>query len=342
VDKLNTEITTLQNRLNDLVAKEQQKEQLEAETEQFNQQFQEILKDYPADLNQENTVMFLKSVEEQNEFVNMSFSMPAPATFYKLGGGSNGVSNDALTGDNVEKDNPYYCITSAYGISYEGSYQGLKDVLAYVAGYRYRMNISNFNIAYNQDEDLCSGTLTLNGYAITGPDRTPATVDLGLETGTTNLFIAGDGSNKSSGGNKYDSDNGAGIVLSNNLVILLNSANSDLSSGIIVSSNSNREETYVTSSENSRQQLAINVYSEDGKNFIQYGIGTDAYTAEILSEDVAIYVKSSARVDNNDLNGVDVNLSNSTTIPVYFKVVDDDTASPRFKLTNRNGSVKVY
>ena len=102
VDNLETECATLQTRLDDLIAKEAQKDQLLAETEQFKQDFQDVLKDYPADLNQETTVMFLKSVEENNEFVNRTFSMPKETEFYSLSGTENaGTGTDALTGDQV-------------------------------------------------------------------------------------------------------------------------------------------------------------------------------------------------------------------------------------------------
>jgi uncharacterized protein YxeA len=341
VDKINSEITTLKARLADLTAKEQQKDQLEAEIVQFNREFEEVIKDYPADLEQENTLMFLKGVEENNEFVNNSFSMPKPATFYTLGNKS-ATQTDALTGETKEADDKYVCQTAAYAISYDGTYEGLKSVLQYIADYRYRMNISGFDIAYNQDLDRCTGSVIMNAYAILGPGREANKVDLGLETGTYNLFIAGNGANKSSASGKYDADNGASIVVNNNLVMLLNSANSDLSSGIIIASNANKEETYVTSNDNARVELEINVYAEDGKNYVEYAIGSSKYTAEVLSEDVCVLVKSSARVDGNDLNGVDVTIKNTTTVPVYFKVLDDDVASPRFKIIARSGSVKVY
>ena len=35
-------------------------------------------------------------------------------------------------------------------------------------------------------------------------------------------------------------------------------------------------------------------------------------------------------------------LTNSTTLPVYFKVVDDDASNPRFVLGETSGGVKVY
>ena len=338
-DKLNTEINTLKTRLNDLIAKEAQKEQLTAETEQFNTQFDAILKNYPADLNQETAVMFFKSIEENNEFVNNTFSMPRETQFYKLGASAS-VSEDALSGQKTD-DQAYTCVSVPYGVSYTGSYEGIKSVLAYVADYKYRMNISALNIGYDEGTDTYSGAVTMNAYAISGPGREATSVNPGVDAGTDNLFFRGDGSSSSGRPSKYDADDGAAIVQSNNVVVLLNSANSDLSSGIIVASNASKEDTYVTSNENSRVGLDINVYAEDGKNFVQYAIGDKSYTAEILSEDLAIYVKSSARVDGNDLNGVDVNVRNTTTLPVYFKVVDDDSTAPRFKILTRAG-VKVY
>ena len=342
VDKLSKECDELQVRLDDLTAKEAQKDQLLAETEQFKQQFQEVLKDYPADLNQETTVMFMKSIEENNEFVNQTFSMPKETQFYSLSGTDAEVaSNDALAGDEAQK-NEYKCTTAAYSISYSGSYQGIKDVLQYVADYKYRMNVSTFSIAHDESTDKYSGSIIINGYAISGPDRTPDTVDPGVPAGTSNLFIAGDGSSSSAAVSKYDADQGAEIARSNNLVLLLNSANSDLSAGVIASANANREDTYVTSNDNSRAALELSVYSEDGKNYLEYAIGTQKYTTEILTADVTIYVKSSARVDSSDANGVDVSVKNTTALPVYFKVVDDDATNPRFKIVDRAGVVKTY
>ena len=346
VDSLKTECDTLQTRLDDLIAKESQKDRLLAETDEFNKRFEEVLKYYPADLKQEAAVMFLKSIEENNEFVNNSWSMPEESVFYTLGQNTNtdevSVSEDALSGESTGKQ-AYQAVTTSYGITYSGSYQGIKDVLKYVADYRYRMNVSSFNIGHDETTDKYNGQLTLNAYAITGPDRTSDPVDPGVPAGTNNLFIAGDGSSSSSSAaSKYDADQGESIKSSNDLAILLSSANSDISAGVIVASNANRDETYVTSNDNARAELTLSVYAEDGKNYVEYSIGDKKYVAEILSEDLKVYVKSSARVDASDVNGVDVTVKNTTTLPVYFKVTDDDATSPRFKLVGRSGVVKVY
>ena len=86
----------------------------------------------------------------------------------------------------------------------------------------------------------------------------------------------------------------------------------------------------------------IDVYEKDGKNYVSYAIGSNKFEKEVTSNDVKVYVKSSARVNADDTNGVNVKLTNSTTLPVYFKVVDDDASNPRFVLGETSGGVKVY
>ena len=346
VDSLKTQCDELQVRLDDLIQKEAQKQTLLDEIDQYDQEFQEILKDFPADLNQEVAVMFLKSVEENNEFVNRTFSLPVEAEFYRLGqsAAQNGdvVVDDALTGQQTVKEQ-YICTTASYGITYSGSYEGVKSLMAYIAGYKYRMNIPQFTMTYEEQTDSYTGSLSINAYAISGPDRTPDTVDPGLPTGTDNLFFAGDGSGgATTRPSKYDADQGETIKTNNNLVIMLNSANSDVAAGIIVSSNAAKDETYVTSNDNAVVDVNLSVYSDGGKNYVEYSIGDQKYTAEILSTDLAVYVKSSARVDSSDANGVRVSVTNTTTLPVYFKVSDDDTTSPRFSMGTKSGQIRVY
>ena len=88
IDLLKSEISELQARYDDLCEKEKHKDEFLQETADFNKHFDEELVNYPADLNQESTVMFLKGVEEANVFENVSISLPRPATYYVLGEGA--------------------------------------------------------------------------------------------------------------------------------------------------------------------------------------------------------------------------------------------------------------
>ncbi|SNU07142.1 hypothetical protein SAMN06297422_11147 [Lachnospiraceae bacterium] len=343
IKSVQSQIIDLQARLDDLTAKEAQKDQFIQETKEFNEQFDEIVAKYPADLNQESTVMFMKGVEEANEFVNDSIALPRDTVFYVLGQG------EISARDTVEVDEegtePYVCSQDAYSIAYNGSYKGLKDYLDYIANYKYRMAISSVAINYNADAanpvEECAGNIMLNAYAISGPDRVADKPTVSVKEGKDNIFFGEIGA-AAGAAVSYDSDQGNGIATNHNIVILLNNANNDTSSGIIVASNESSEDTYVSSSANSVQNLDIQITEEDGKKYITYSIGADSKKSEILSSDVTIFVKSSARVDSNDTNGVDVTINNSTDLGVYIKVSDDDSSSPRFNVKSKTGTVKVY
>lgn len=343
IKALQTEISDLQARYDDLCAKEAQKDQFIAETKEFNEQFAAEVAKYAPDLNQENTLMFLKGVEEAHEFQNVTASLPRPTTYYVLGQGS--VADGATVAEDAEEAaKQYQVLSDAYSITYRGSYDDLKKYLDYIANYKYRMCISQITIAYASDAeeplDECTGALTLNEYAVTGPDRVADVPTIDVKEGKEIIFEDINGGNRSS--TSYDSDNGESIVANHNLVILLTNANSDTSSGIIVASNESDESSYVTSSANSEQNLDVQITEEDGKKYITYAIGASSKKVEVLSSDVTIFVKSSERVGSDDTNGVNVSINNSTDLAVYIKVNGDDASSPRFKIGSKTGSVKVF
>ena len=126
------------------------------------------------------------------------------------------------------------------------------------------------------------------------------------------------------------------------MVFLLNNADNDSASGIIVASSESDEKTYVTSNENDVEKVDITVTSEDDKKYVEYSIGSNKYRTELLDNNLTIYVKSSSRVNSDDKNGVDVSINNDTDVAVYVKVVGDDSSDPRFNISKKTGVVKVY
>ncbi len=343
VDALESTNAGLRSRLEELKEKESHKAELEAETEEFKKQFEEELKNYPADLNQETTVMFMKGTEADTKVINNNFSLPEDSVFYVLGEGAQSSSDISTEGsaDTAAASGEYTVITEQLNVSYEGTYENLKKYLQYVADYKFRRNISQINIAYNQDEKTCSGTVTMNLYAITGGDRDPEQVNVSVKEGVDNIFTGGNGSSKNVA-SPLSASNGEKIVSDHELMIMLASADNDSTSGIVVASDEADESTYVTSSENARQDLTISVTTENNKNYVTYQIGDKSYKSEIRSSSLTVYVSSSARVDSDDKNGVNVSVRNSTNLSVYFKVAKDDNSDPRFKLGSTMGNVKVY
>ena len=341
--RLTTEVNSLQQRYDELKAMEAHRDEYVAETENLKKQFLEELAKYAPDLNQENAVMYLKGTEEYFEdWTNVSVGLPHPEPFYTLGAGaSTANTGDIATGnETAQQDQSYVCEKVSYPITFTAKYDEIKDYLDYVAAYKYRLNIDSVVMSYNPETEICTGNIILNSYAITGPGRDADVPSVNQPKGVENLFVGGEGA-PAADSSPYTADNGEAIVTKHNIVMLLNNAKNDAADGVIVAASETDEKTYVSYAGNDVTDVKISVYAQDDKNFVKYEIGDKSYETEVLTNDVCIYVKSSERVDSDDSNGVKVSVDNTTTIPVYFKVVDDSTAG-RFTLGSKSGTVKVY
>lgn len=352
-ESMQSEVDTLQTRYDELSEKQKDRDMYEAKTAEYNEKFEERLAYFPATLDQEISVMFIKGVEKDQgnlQFGVESVGLGEPESFYSLSAASaadTSESTDTTDTDTSDTDTTdtdiaavpgdYQCLTAAFPINYTGSYEGIKDFIDYIMAYKYRMNISSIDIAYNSQDDTYSGTVNLNAYCVTGDGREADKVDVNVPEGVTNIFQGGSGA-PSVSTSSHDSEEGADIKDNHDILVGLNNANGDSSDGIIVSAGGKK----VSSTANSIETVDVTVKEEDGKNMVEVKLGDDSYSFELTDKDLTIYVESSKRVDSDDKNGIKMNVSNDTDIPVYVKVADDDTDAPRFALGSKTGTVKVY
>lgn len=350
-DSIQSEVDTLQTRYDELMAKQQDREMYEEKTAEFNQKFNERLAYFPATLDQEISVMFIKGVEKDQgnlQFGVNSVGLGQPESFYSLSAAAAAdvattdatATEDATTADSNDAalaSGGYQCLTAAFPITYEGSYEGIKDFIDYIMAYKYRMNISSVNIAYDSQNDMYTGSIALNAYCISGEGREADTVDVDVPEGVSNIFLGGSGA-ASVQTSSHDAGQGEDIASDHDILIGLNNANGDSSDGIIVSAGADK----VSSTANSVETVALSVTEEDGKNMVEVKLGDDSYTFELTDSELTIYVASSDRVDSDDKNGVKLNVTNGTSVPVYVKVAGDDASAPRFALGSKTGTVKVY
>ena len=338
VDTIQAEVDTLQARYDDLKSKEAKRDFYVEETERMDGLFAERLAYFPATLDQEVSVMFIKGLtkDEGNlQFDVKSVGLGQPEVFYSMSAAAASTTGEETTDAPVADG--YQCMTAAFPLQYEGSYEGLKDFMDYIMAYKYRMNISSINIAYDSTSDKYSGAVALNAYCVVGGGREGDKVDVDIDNGVDNIFLGGDGASSvtTSG---HDTDNGASIKDNHDILIGLNNANGDSSEGIIVSAGSNK----ATSTENSVEKLEVKIAEEDGKNQVSVALGDDSYSFELTDKELTIYVESSKRVDSDDKNGIKLNVVNDTDVAVFVKVADDDSSAPRFALGSKTGTVKVY
>lgn len=373
---IKSENQTLQARLTELQGKQAKRDQYLAEKEEYEGKFNDILDSFPSDLNQEISIMFLQGIKKDYDFNVSSLGLGEKEQFYTLGinGGdaaladgtdanaevstetttettTEAVTEDAAGVDGTEENNGdtsgYVCYRAAFPIDYSGTYSAIKDIVSYVDTYSDRMTIDSIDIAYDAEEDLYTGSMNLMCYAIESPERPERSIDLDeVETGVSNIFEGGSGSGKSddSSLNKYDENDGASIVNDYDFYAMLNAAGSDVSAKIVGQNGTGKDASVISSGENTVSTLSFDFYEEDGKTYCKYVLdNSTAYTAEVTSaEDVKVLIQSSAKKDDDDKVGVRVTVNNTSKLPVYVKIADDDAAAGRVNVASKSGSVKIY
>lgn len=363
-----TENAALQQRLTELQGKQARREEYIAETEEYRAKFNELLDAFPADLNQEISIMFMQGIRDSNDFEIDSLGLGAQEQFYVLGygGGDAAITSPAPTEAETEgtedaateaaptdlavggvtDTSNYECYRAAFPITYKGSYESLKDVVAYINTNKDRMTVNTVDIAYDSDADRYTGNMNVMCYAIESEDRPERSVELNdVEIGVDNIFIgAGGTSSGSSSLTKYDENDGAAIESSYDFYALLNSASSDVSAKVVGQNGTGKEASVISNSDNTVSTLSFEFYEKDGKNYCKYTLdNSTSYEAEVTSaEDIKLLLKSSARKDDADLAGIKVSIRNTTNLPVYVKVSGDDATKPRVNITSKSGAVKVY
>ncbi len=374
VKSLKGEIQTLQARLTELQGKQAKRDQYLAETEEYEGKFNEILDSFPSDLNQEISIMFVQGIKEDNDFTVSSLGLGEKEQFYTLGlgggdaaiEGQDGTTTEATTEasteattetttdtanseegtDSLTDTSGYVCYRAAFPISYAGSYSAVKDVVSYVDNYKDRMVVDKIDIAYDAESDLYTGSMNLMCYAIESPDRPERSITLDeVETGVDNIFVGSGSTGESDSSlNKYDENDGAAIVNDYDFYAMLNAAGSDVSAKIVGQNGTGKDASVISSSDNTVSTLSFDFYEENGKTYCKYVLdGSTSYTAEVTSaEDVKLLIQSSAKKNDEDNVGVRVTINNTSQLPVYVKVADDDAASGRVNIASKSGSVKIY
>lgn len=356
---LDTEATQLQARLTDLQSKMADKEKYETGIVEYTQKYESVLNSFPADLNQEITIMFLQGIKDSNEFDINTLSLGEKEPFYTLSSGSDAaISTEGETSATTEtteagtlteagtevSDDVLTCYSAQFPINYTGSYESLKDVVAYVDNYSDRMTVDSLNISYAGD-NLYSGELQITCYSIEGASRPERSLDLNeVEIGVDNIFEGTGGAISSDASlNKYDDKDGAAIESNYDFYVMLNAATSDVSAKVVGQNGTGKEDTVIWNSDNTISAISYDFYETDGKIYCKYTLDNSlSYEAEVTSaEDVKLLIQSSERKNDEDMVGAKVIIRNSTSLPVYVKVSGDDTVSPRVTVT-KSGSVKVY
>lgn len=377
---IDAECVQLQTRLDDLLRKEADRPKYEAGIIEYENKYQEVLSSFPADLNQEISIMFMQGIKDNNDFKISSLDLGEKEEFYTLGtGGATATLDDttgtegtegaettdatatenteataeesapaegelAVEGDTTDPD-ALVCYRASLPLTYYGSYNSLKDVVAYIDTYSERMTVNNLSITYT-DDGIYEGDMGVMCYSVEGESRPERNIDLNnIEVGVDNIFggSAGSSTNAGSSLNKYDENDGIAIETSYDFYTMVNAASSDVSAKVVGQNGAGKDSSVISNSDNTISTVNYEFYEKDGKNYCKYTLDdSKSYEAEITSvDDIKILVQSSERKGEDDKVKVKMTIDNQTSMPVYVKVSGDDAVSPRVNIS-KTGLVKVY
>lgn len=139
-------------------------------------------------LNQENTIMNIKGIEDATNTWISRISFQDSEIMISDGGTTDGENADS-TENLAVSTSELSGMKQDLNLEYACSYSNFKKFIEYIQNYDQRLFISSINASYSADTNQVSGSLVLSQYALVGADREYAEPDLtGIEIGVDNIF----------------------------------------------------------------------------------------------------------------------------------------------------------
>lgn len=197
-------------------AQVQQMEQMEAALPQVRENMKnlkqkqaDIIAKYPSDIKTEKVIWILQDIEDHNDYhiSDIAFTMSNPLQITPDVSDTTDTATDTSGTDTSEADTQSSddgsdsgngetaaanAVTGYYasiGVKYDATYEGLKDMLAYVNEYSDRITITDFSSSMDSETGRLTGDMTFNMYVIanTGKDYVEPKFDIMLK-GVQNIF----------------------------------------------------------------------------------------------------------------------------------------------------------
>lgn len=340
---LEDQVTNLSRQHSELVQKNANKKNYESEAVTNNELFTDIFTRYTTSLSQEQTLLFLSTVEKNTGVWLKQQSLEHPSEVYQFGRVTS--SNPSKSGQRVyTTDNKGISVNTS--VSYECTYDQLKTVLTYLRENGKKVTINSMSYSYNSSVDMVTGTMSLTIYAITGSDREPVNININdVFVGTDNIF----NSSTFIPGGSLDSTKDR-IVTNYDMYLVVNKQGSDKESVICGQSGDINGESVISSTTEGIENVTIKVTGREGSYRVSYQVGARQYPAEnydigaalICGEEIDLLIISSERGGMTDSNEINLKIINETDISVNAAIINDDTQSSRINVEETTGNVVFY
>lgn len=346
------------------------KKNYEEEMDTMAAQKEDLMKEFPSELLQEQNVIFAKDTEDvigislwQIDYADTdlyldlqgavlpdgststvtSASETEATTAEETAAAADGTeaSTDETTNDSTVGTEPVETTVLSNGLTgrstetkyaFDAGYEEFKNFISYIENYESRMVLTGIDVTYDMDRELVSGTFTLKQYALSGEGREPEkTTEPQMLTGTTNVF-------KQATGN-FGTDTESS---SPDFFLMLNQSEADVDAVIFGQSNDGSQDSYLTETFNKSMDATITFNGEEGAYTANYSIGDKTLDEGIsFTKDgnINFEVISSTRVGKDDKVGVNLSIVNNTDTTVKVSISEDDETNPRVTIKGKTGRI---
>lgn len=191
--RLRTENTNMRIQVEELNRKQANKAEILRKTEENKERVELLIGEFPVRLEQEGTTLLLRTLREYSGWKISQISYDDISVFY-----SNTAPADAaaVTGTipdpsaQVQEDGRGITgYKTSVTISYQTTYEGLKNGIDYINRNENRMNITDLTAAFDHTTGNLTGSMTLMLYAVDGLGRDNQEVIYpNIMYGTDNIF----------------------------------------------------------------------------------------------------------------------------------------------------------
>ena len=338
-----TELDALKVIYNDLEAKNAYRATYQKDTETNTTLFNQVMADFNTSISQEQLLLFYTAVEKNTGVWLSQMSLGQVSSIYSFG--KLGSSNPSKRGQKVY-DTDNIGITTTSNVSYQCTYDQLKDVLTYLRENGRKVTINSMSYSYSAGSDIVSGTMALSFFAIAGSTRPPMDVDINdVFVGTENIFNS---STFVPGGVASTTKD---MIISNyDMYLIVNRAGADKDAVICGQSGDVGNQKVVSSNNAGIENVAIKITGREGNYVINYQVGSMLYPAEnfdsgapfICGDSIELLIMSSPRGEMTDSNEINLSIINETDLVLNAAIINDDEQTPRVKVNETKGTVVFH
>ena len=340
MDMLQMEIDTLNTELNLLSTEYVRKGIYLDEIEEMLDYIDKVEAKFPSLTTQEMIIRSLIDLENEIETLYIpSYTMSRSMILV-----SDGEYKDPDTSETKFKES---FTSTQVGLGVSMNYADFKKMLAYFRTVDNKVSVDGLNVTSNYEDNTVSVSFELNYYALISEDRPFIQEDLfgPYSPKEDSIFSPFDTYGVSFDSGITDEEVGDEP---DDVVMTLSSIYDDRSTTIIYTATDNNNFTYVYNDSTDVVDAEI-VFNQSGDQiFVSYKTPTESYPVNYgagslidVGGFIDVKVFSSPRIDDIDINGVNLKLVNNTDFVLNLRVINDDGTLPRLNISEQTGNINI-